>query len=177
MEGVTSTCDACGGRRFREEVLQYQVRGKSIGDVLEMTVEEALDFFKEKKIRTVVKSMSEVGLGYLTLGQPLSTLSGGEGQRLKLAMELHKQGSLYIMDEPTTGLHLSDISLLMRIVDRLVDAGNTVILIEHQLDVIRQADWLIDLGPGSGKEGGKIVFSGKPAALRNQQESETGRFL
>ena len=177
MEGVTSTCDACEGKRFREEVLQHQMRGKSISDVLEMTVEEALDFFKEKKIRAVVESMNEVGLGYLSLGQPLSTLSGGEGQRLKLAMELHKQGSLYIMDEPTTGLHLSDISLLMRIVDRLVDAGNTVILIEHQLDVIRQADWVIDLGPGSGEEGGQIVFAGRPDDLQNCSESVTARFI
>ncbi|MFC3861529.1 ATP-binding cassette domain-containing protein [Deinococcus antarcticus] len=137
MEGVISTCEVCGGKRFREDVLHHQLRGKSISDVLEMTVEEALDFFKEKKIRVVIEAMNEVGLSYLTLGQPLSTLSGGEGQRLKLAMELHKDGSIYIMDEPTTGLHLSDIGLLMKIIDRLVEAGNTVIVIEHQSDVIR----------------------------------------
>lgn len=163
MEGVTSTCEVCGGKRFREDVLHHKLRGKSISDVLEMTVEEALDFFKERKIRVVIEAMNEVGLGYLTLGQPLSTLSGGEGQRLKLAMELYKDGSIYIMDEPTTGLHLSDIGLLMKIIDRLVDAGNTVIVIEHQLDVIGQADWVIDLGPGSGKAGGQVMFAGTPA--------------
>ena len=171
MEGVISTCEACGGKRFREDVLHHQLRGKSISDVLEMTVEEALDFFKEKKIRVVNEAMNEVGLSYLTLGQPLSTLSGGEGQRLKLAMELHKDGSVYIMDEPTTGLHLSDIGLLMKIIDRLVDAGNTVIVIEHQSDVIRQADWVVDLGPGSGKAGGEVVFAGTPAEFNTFRKS------
>ncbi|MFC3862578.1 ATP-binding cassette domain-containing protein [Deinococcus antarcticus] len=177
MEGVTSTCEVCGGKRFREDVLHHHLRGKSISDVLEMTVEEALNFFKEKKIRVVIEAMSEVGLGYLTLGQPLSTLSGGEGQRLKLAMELHKEGSIYVMDEPTTGLHLSNIGLLMKIIDRLVDAGNTVILIEHQLDVIRQADWLVDLGPGSGKAGGQVVFAGPPAELHRSRESALAEYV
>ena len=142
-----------------------------------MTVEEALAFFTEKKIRSVVQAMQEVGLGYLTLGQPLSTVSGGEGQRLKLATELHKQGSVYVMDEPTTGLHLSDITLLLGIVGRLVDAGNTVILIEHHLDVIRQADWLIDLGPEGGRGGGEVLYSGPPQGLLDVPRSVTARFL
>jgi excinuclease UvrABC ATPase subunit len=131
----------------------------------------------EKKVRGVLQAMNDVGLGYLKLGQPLSTVSGGEGQRLKLATELHKQGSVYVMDEPTTGLHLSDIGLLMRIVDRLVDAGNTVILIEHHLDVIRQADWIIDLGPEGGSAGGEVLFEGPPSALKSCTRSLTARFL
>lgn len=138
---------------------------------------EALVFFVEKKITPVVQAMNDVGLGYLKLGQPLSTRSGGEGQRLKLAMELHKQGSVYVMDEPTTGLHLSDIGLLMGIIDRLVDAGNTVILIEHHLHVIRQADWIIDLGPEGGSAGGALLFAGPPHALQNCTRSITARFI
>ena len=147
MEGITSACEVCEGKRFKPEVLAHELRGKTISDVLDLTAEEALGFFTEKKIGAVLQAMNDVGLGYLKLGQPLSTVSGGEGQRLKLATELHKQGSVYVMDEPTTGLDLSDISLLMGIIDQLVDAGNTVVLIEHHLDVIRQADWIIDLDP------------------------------
>src|SRR5690606_31804784 len=123
------------------------------------------------------QAMNDVGLGYLTLSQPLSTVSGGEGQRLKLATELHKQGSVYVMDEPTTGLHRSDIGLLMGIIDRLVDAQNTVILIEHHLDVIRQADWIIDLGPEGGAAGGEILYEGPPAGLRHAQRSITAQFI
>lgn len=177
MAGVTSTCEICEGRRFKPEVLAYGLRGKTISDVLELTAEEAAAFFTEKKIKPVVQAMNDVGLGYLKLGQPLSTVSGGEGQRLKLATELHKQGSVYVMDEPTTGLHLSDIGLLMGIIDRLVDAGNTVVLIEHHLDVIRQADWIIDMGPGAGSEGGEVVFEGVPSDLANEPRSVTGRYL
>jgi excinuclease UvrABC ATPase subunit len=177
MEGIVSRCDTCEGKRFKPETLAYNLRGKTISDVLDMTVEEALTFFLEKKIKPVVQAMNDVGLGYLKLGQPLSTVSGGEGQRLKLATELHKQGSVYIMDEPTTGLHLSDIGLLMGIIDRLVDAGNTVILIEHHLDVIRQADWLIDLGPEGGSAGGKVLFEGPPAKLKGNKQSLTARFV
>jgi excinuclease UvrABC ATPase subunit len=177
MEGITSTCEVCEGKRFKPEVLEYTLRGKNISDVLNMTVEEALEFFSEKKIRVVVQAMSDVGLGYLKLGQPLSTVSGGEGQRLKLATELHKKGSVYVMDEPTTGLHLSDIGQLMTIIDRLVDAGNTVILIEHHLDVIRQADWIIDLGPEGGSAGGEVLFAGVPRDLLNAERSITARYL
>ena len=177
MEGITSPCEVCEGKRFKPEVLQYTLRGKSISDVLSMTVEEALDYFTEKKIRPVIQAMFDVGLSYLKLGQPLSTLSGGEGQRLKLATELHKAGSVYVMDEPTTGLHLSDIEQLMRIIDRLVEAGNTVILIEHHLDVIRQADWIIDMGPEGGSAGGQVLFEGTPADLVQEPRSITGQYL
>jgi excinuclease UvrABC ATPase subunit len=177
MEGIASTCEICEGKRFTAEVLAYHLRGKTISDVLDMTVEGALAFFTEKKIKGVLQAMNDVGLGYLKLGQPLSTLSGGEGQRLKLATELHKQGSVYVMDEPTTGLHLSDIGLLMGIIDRLVDARNTVILIEHHLDVIRQADWIIDLGPEGGSAGGEVLFEGPPQKLKNCERSITARFI
>ncbi|RYX80718.1 excinuclease ABC subunit UvrA [bacterium] len=177
MAGIASTCEICEGKRFKPEVLAYNLRGKTISDVLDMTAEEALDFFSEKKIAAVLKAMNDVGLSYLKLGQPLSTVSGGEGQRLKLATELHKKGSVYVMDEPTTGLHLSDIGLLMGIIDRLVDAKNTVILIEHHLDVIRQADWIIDLGPEGGKGGGQILFEGPLAELKNSTRSITARFI
>jgi excinuclease ABC A subunit len=177
MEGISSPCEICEGKRFKAEVLAYTLRGKTISDVLDMTVEEALDYFTERKVRNVLQAMNDVGLGYLRLGQPLSTVSGGEGQRLKLATELHKQGSIYVMDEPTTGLHLSDISLLMAIIDRLVDAKNTVILIEHHLDVIRQADWVIDMGPEGGSKGGEVIFTGTPEALCSVEASHTGMYL
>jgi excinuclease UvrABC ATPase subunit len=177
MDGITSTCEVCEGKRFKPDVLEYRLRGETISDVLGMTVEDALEFFTEKKIRSVVQAMFDVGLGYLKLGQPLSTVSGGEGQRLKLATELHKAGSVYVMDEPTTGLHLSDIGRLMQIIDRLVDAGNTVILIEHHLDVIRQADWIIDLGPEGGNGGGEVLFEGTPQELLECQRSVTARYL
>lgn len=177
MEGITSLCEICEGKRFKPEVLAYTLRGKTISEVLNMTAEEALPFFTEKKIRPVVQALNDVGLSYITLGQPLSTLSGGEGQRLKLATELHKRGSVYVMDEPTTGLHLSDIGLLMGIIDRLVDTGNTVIVIEHHLDVIRQADWIIDLGPEGGSAGGEVLFEGPPQLLRQCARSITARFL
>ncbi|MCD0177574.1 ATP-binding cassette domain-containing protein, partial [Deinococcus sp. 14RED07] len=177
MEGLSTTCEVCEGQRFRPDVLRWQLRGQSISDVLNMTAETALAFFTEKPVRAVLQAMNDVGLGYLTLGQPLSTVSGGEAQRLKLATELHKRGSVYVMDEPTTGLHLSDIGLLLGIIDRLVDGGNTVILIEHQLDVIRQADWLIDLGPEGGRAGGEVLYNGPPAGLRGVERSVTARYL
>ena len=177
MEGMSEVCEGCAGKRFKAEVLAYRLRGQSIADVLEMTAEQALTFFTEKKIRAVVQAMNDVGLGYLKLGQPLSTVSGGEGQRLKLAGELHKNGSVYVMDEPTTGLHLSDIGMLMRLIDRLVDSGNTVILIEHHLDVIRQADWVIDLGPEGGSAGGEVLYEGPPSGLKDCARSLTGQFI
>src|SRR6185436_16043641 len=133
--------------RFKDEVLAYKLNGKSISDVLSMSVRQALDFFTIKEIVRKLKALSDVGLDYLTLGQPLSTLSGGECQRIKLASELHKKGTIYVMDEPTTGLHRSDISHLLAIMNRLVDTGNTVLVIEHNLDVIKNADWIIDMGP------------------------------
>jgi excinuclease UvrABC ATPase subunit len=177
MAGVVTPCEICEGKRFKPEVLAYHLRGQTISDVLNMTAEEALAFFTEKKIRPVLQAMNDVGLTYLKLGQPLSTLSGGEGQRLKLATELHKRGSVYVLDEPTTGLHLSDLGQLMAIIDRLVDARNTVILIEHHLDVIRQADWIIDLGPEGGSAGGEILFEGPPCALKQCERSITAKFI
>lgn len=158
-------------------MLAHTLRGKTLSDVLALTVEDARTFFTEPKVARVLDGMRDVGLGYLALGQPLGTLSGGEGQRLKLATELHKTGSVYVMDEPTTGLHLADVGLLLRILDRLVDAGNTVVLIEHHLDVIRHADWVIDLGPGGGGGGGEVVFAGPPGDLRACGRSATAGFV
>jgi excinuclease UvrABC ATPase subunit len=177
LEGVKLPCEVCGGRRFKDEVLAYKLHGKSIADVLGMTIHQALDFFTIKEVLSRLQAMSDVGLDYLTLGQPLSTLSGGECQRLKLASELHKQGSIYVMDEPTTGLHLSDIGRLLTIMDRLVDGGNTVIVIEHHLDVIRHADWIIDMGPEGGNKGGTVIFEGTPRELLSAQHSLTSKYM
>ncbi|MBS4213590.1 ATP-binding cassette domain-containing protein [Neobacillus rhizophilus] len=177
FDSVKLPCEVCEGRRFKEEVLEYKLNGKSIADVLELTVEQALDFFQLKEVVKKLQAMSDVGLNYLTLGQPLSTLSGGECQRIKLASELHKKGSIYVMDEPTTGLHMSDIGHLLGIMNRLVDTGNTVIVIEHNLDVISQADWIIDMGPDGGSKGGQIVVEGTPSKIINSEHSITGRYL
>lgn len=170
-------CEICDGKRFKESVLEYRLNGKNIIEVLDMTIAEALEFFDDKDISKKLQAMCDVGLGYLTLGQPLSTLSGGECQRLKLASELHKKGSIYIMDEPTTGLHTSDIKHLLAIMNRLVDTGNTVIVIEHNLDIIRQADWIIDMGPEGGKRGGKVIFEGTPQQLLGHKQSLTAQYL
>ncbi|GIO34433.1 MULTISPECIES: ATP-binding cassette domain-containing protein [Paenibacillus] len=177
FESVEMPCEACGGKRFKEEVLAYKLNGKSIAEVLEMTVEQALEFFQLKEVVRKLQAMSDVGLNYITLGQPLSTLSGGECQRIKLASELHKKGSIYVMDEPTTGLHMSDIGHLLEIMNRLVEAGNTVIVIEHNLEVISQADWIIDMGPDGGSKGGQVVFEGTPAQIVHAEQSITGKYL
>lgn len=177
LDEVKLPCEVCGGRRFKEEVLAYKLNGKSIAEVLEMTVEQALDFFQIKEVVRKLQAMCDVGLNYITLGQPLSTLSGGECQRIKLASELHKKGSVYVMDEPTTGLHMSDIGHLLEIMNRLVDAGNTVVVIEHNLEVISQADWIIDMGPDGGSKGGQVVFEGTPAQIVHAEQSITGRYL
>jgi excinuclease UvrABC ATPase subunit len=174
---VRSPCEICEGKRFKDEVLQYKLNGKSINDVLEMTVRQALEYFKIDKITSKLQAMSDVGLDYLTLGQPLSTLSGGECQRIKLASELHKQGSIYVLDEPTTGLHMSDISRLLEIVNRLVDAGNTIIVIEHNTSVIKNADWIIDLGPEGGTKGGRVMFEGTPNQLLTAKNSLTSEYI
>ena len=178
LDAFKSPCETCQGRRFKDEVLTHKLDGHSISDVLAMTVAQAVELFqKRKEIVRKLQAMDDVGLGYLTLGQPLSTLSGGECQRIKLASELHKDGSVYVMDEPTTGLHLSDIAHLLVIIDRIVDDGNTVIVIEHNLDVIRRADWIIDLGPEGGSKGGEVVFEGTPAELVKAKHSLTGQYL
>jgi excinuclease UvrABC ATPase subunit len=158
-------------------VLAYKYKGKSISDVLEMTAQQALELFDVKEIVARLQAMNDVGLTYLTLGQPLSTLSGGECQRIKLATELHKKGSIYVMDEPTTGLHMSDIGNLLAILHNLVDSGNTVIVIEHNVDVIKNADWIIDMGPEGGNKGGKVVFEGTPSDLIKAKGSLTGEYL
>lgn len=177
MDSVETVCEVCGGQRFKNEVLSYTVDGKNISDVLRMSVEEAGDFFEEPDILAILARLREAGAAYLMLGQPLSTLSGGELQRIKLAKEMERQGGMYVLDEPSTGLHLSDIRQLMRMLDRLTDQGCTVVVIEHHLDLISRADWIIDMGPGAGQEGGEIVFSGTPEDILASERSVTGRYL
>lgn len=177
MDGVKTTCPTCGGRRFQEEVLSYTWQGKSICEVLDMTIREALPFFEHEPFSKQLQALNEVGLHYLTLGQPLSTLSGGECQRVKLAGELHKKGRVYVMDEPTTGLHMADVDHLLAILNRLVDNGSTVIVIEHNIEVIRQADWIIDLGPEGGRRGGEVIFTGLPLQLMVDRRSLTGKYV
>lgn len=177
LDDARSVCDVCEGHRFKQEVLQYKLNGKSISDVLQLTVAQAIEFFDLKEISKMLQSMNDVGLEYLTLGQPLSTLSGGECQRIKLASELHKKGGVYVLDEPTTGLHMSDITRLKTLIDRLVDEGNTVITIEHNIDIIRSADWIIDLGPEGGNKGGQIMFEGTPAELVKDKNTLIAKYL
>ena len=177
MDAIRNICEECDGKRFKKEVLELRLNGKNIADIMEMTITDAIEFFGRKEIRTRLKSLQDVGLGYLTLGQPLNTLSGGECQRIKLAKELSKKGNIYIMDEPTTGLHFSDIATILKIIDTLVQKGNTVVTIEHNLDIIRCADWIIDLGPGAGSHGGEILFEGTPGELAKCEKSLTGKFM
>lgn len=177
LSDVKTPCEACNGKRFKDEVLAYQLNGKSISDVLAMNVQQALEYFEIREVRRKLQAMSDVGLDYLSLGQPLSTLSGGECQRIKLASELHKKGSIYVMDEPTTGLHMSDIGHLLAVMNRLVETGNTVIVIEHNLHVIKNADWIIDLGPEGGSKGGRILFEGTPRDLARAEHSLTSAYL
>jgi excinuclease ABC A subunit len=177
MDEVKIPCETCNGKRFKDEVLAYKLDGKSISDVLAMPVREALEFFSAKEVVRRLQALHGVGLGYLTLGQPLSTLSGGECQRIKLASELHKKGSIYVMDEPTTGLHMSDVGHLLAIMNRLVDTGNTVIVIEHNLDIIKNADWIIDMGPEGGHKGGQVMFEGTPQQLLSAEQSLTSAYL
>jgi excinuclease ABC subunit A len=181
LPDVYVPCETCHGRRYNRETLEVRFKGKSIADVLEMSVEEALQFFaKIPKIRRRLQTLHDVGLDYIKLGQPATTLSGGEAQRVKLAAELSKIATgrtLYILDEPTTGLHFADIEKLLEVLQRLVDAGNTVLVIEHNLDVIKQADWIVDLGPEGGEAGGEVIAVGTPEDVAAVEESFTGRFL
>jgi excinuclease ABC A subunit len=177
LDGIKIPCEICQGKRFKEQVLSYHLDGKSIADVLNLTIKDALDFFQQKEIKKKLQALSDVGLDYLTLGQPLSTLSGGECQRIKLASELHKKGSIYVLDEPTTGLHMSDIDHLLAIINRLVDSGNTVIVIEHNLSVVKNADWIIDMGPEGGHKGGRVIFEGTPKDLLSAKQSITSGYL
>jgi excinuclease UvrABC ATPase subunit len=177
MAEVVSVCEVCEGRRYTEEVLQYRLRDRNIVEALAMSIEEARGFFTEKQVKVMLDRLADVGLGYVSLGQELDTLSGGERQRLKLAIEMSTETEVYVLDEPTTGLHMQDVDNLIGLLDRLVDAGRTVIVIEHNLDVVARADWVIDLGPGAGHDGGTIVFEGPPAELIRSQGSLTGEHL
>ena len=177
FDSVKSPCEVCEGKRFKDEVLGYKLNGKNISEVLSMNVQQALEYFELSEVKKKLQAMSDVGLDYLGLGQPLNTLSGGECQRIKLASELHKQGSIYIMDEPTTGLHMSDIGHLMQVINRLVDTGNTVVVIEHNLHVIKNADWIIDMGPEGGSKGGQVMFEGTPKELLKAKQSLTSAYL
>lgn len=177
MDEVAEVCDMCNGSGYRQDVLQYKLRGKNIHEVLQQTVSEAVDFFKEPAIHQMLETISRLGLDYITLGQSLSSFSGGERQRLKLASELDESGKLFIFDEPTTGLHPSDIRKIMKVFQELVEKGNTVIVIEHNLDVIAQADWIIDIGPGAGSSGGRIIFEGSPEMIIEDENSITGKYL
>jgi excinuclease UvrABC ATPase subunit len=177
LDSVKTICDECEGKRYHSEILALKYKEKNIADVLDMTVLQAIDFFEDKKLLKMLKTLDDVGLGYLKLGQSTSTLSGGESQRLKIASELHKESNIYIMDEPTTGLHLSDIDNFYRIIKSLVDGNNTVVIIEHNLDIIKYADWVIDMGPEGGKNGGEVLFEGVPEDLVNCEKSYTGQCL
>ncbi|NOY60955.1 MAG: ATP-binding cassette domain-containing protein, partial [Calditrichaeota bacterium] len=181
LPDVYVTCEVCKGKRYNRETLEIKYKGKSIADVLDMTVEQALEFFHHiPPIKRKLKTLNEVGLGYINLGQQATTLSGGEAQRVKLATELSKRSTgktIYILDEPTTGLHFEDTNMLLNVLNRLVDMGNTVIVIEHHLDVIKTADHLIDLGPEGGEEGGRVVATGTPEEVAMIKDSYTGQFL
>lgn len=177
MENIKSTCEVCEGKKFKKEVFDYRYKDKNIIEVLEMSVSDAVNFFTLKGIKTKLQSIEDMGIGYLTLGQTLDTLSGGECQRLKLASELHNESSVYIMDEPTTGLHMADIERFVGIVEGIVDSGNTVIIIEHNVDIIKRADWIIDMGPDGGTKGGEIIFEGTPSELKDCEVSLTAKYI
>jgi excinuclease UvrABC ATPase subunit len=182
MAGVATVCEECGGKRFQAEVLDYTFGGKDISEVLAMSVTEAGEFFGAGEANTpaadkILTRLVDVGLGYLSLGQPLTTLSGGERQRLKLAIHIGEKGDVYVLDEPTTGLHLADVEHLLGLLDRLVDSGKSAIVIAHHQAVMAHADWIIDLGPGAGHDGGRIVFEGTPADLAAARSTLTGEHL
>jgi excinuclease ABC subunit A len=181
LADIQLTCEVCKGKRFKNDALQASFKGKSIVDVLEMTVDEAVEFFaSEQKVVAKLKGLQDVGLGYIRLGQPSTTLSGGEAQRVKLASYLStpaEQSTLFILDEPTTGLHFDDIATLLKVFDALIEAGHSLIVIEHNMDVIRAADWIIDLGPEGGDRGGYVVCAGPPELVAGHAGSYTGRYL
>jgi excinuclease UvrABC ATPase subunit len=182
MAGVATTCEECEGKRFQASVLDHHLGGLDISQVLAMSVAEAAEFFgageaQTPAAHTILERLADAGLGYLSLGQPLTTLSGGERQRLKLATRMGEQGGVYVLDEPTTGLHLADVEQLLGLLDRLVDSGKSVIVVEHHQAVMAHADWIIDLGPGAGHDGGRIVFEGPPADLVAAGSTLTGEHL
>ncbi|MBQ3920795.1 MAG: ATP-binding cassette domain-containing protein, partial [Firmicutes bacterium] len=181
LPDVYVPCEVCHGKRYNRETLEVKYKGKNIFEVLDMSVDEALDFFDNlPQIKRYIQTLHEVGLGYIKLGQPSTQLSGGEAQRIKLATELSKRSTgktLYILDEPTTGLHFADVDKLISVLQRLVDAGNTVVVIEHNLDVIKTADYIIDLGPDGGDRGGEVIACGTPEAVAKVRTSYTGQYL
>lgn len=182
LAGVSMPCEDCEGKRFQSTVLEYHFGGRDVAEVLAMSVDEALAFFSDEDsalpaAQRILQRLSEVGLGYLRIGQPLTTLSGGERQRLKLATHMGDKGGIYVLDEPTSGLHLADVEHLLRLLDRLVDSGKSVIVIEHHQAVMAHADWIIDLGPGAGHDGGQVVFEGTPAELVEGRATLTGQHL
>ena len=181
LSDVYVPCDVCKGKRYNRETLEVKYKGKNIADVLDMSVEEALEFFKNvPKIKSRIQTLYDVGLGYIKLGQSSTTLSGGEAQRVKLATELAKKSTgktMYILDEPTTGLHMWDVHRLIDILQRLVDGGNSMIIIEHNLDIIKSADYIIDLGPEGGDNGGTVIATGTPEEIVKCEDSYTGKFL
>ncbi|MDO8635431.1 MAG: excinuclease ABC subunit UvrA, partial [Dehalococcoidia bacterium] len=181
LPDVTVPCEICKGQRYNREALEIKFKGKNIAEVLEMTVEEAYTFFEHfPRLKTKLETLRDVGLGYIHLGQPATTLSGGEAQRVKLSTELSRRATgktLYILDEPTTGLAFDDVAALLKVLQRLVDAGNTVVVIEHHMDVIKNADWIIDLGPGAGDAGGYVVATGTPEEVSEMKGSHTGQYL
>jgi excinuclease UvrABC ATPase subunit len=179
MDPIVSICEACAGRRFTDEALAFAVRGRNISDVLSLTMDDAVAWFggQEPELAAIARRVANVGLGYMTLGQPLSSLSGGERQRIKLATLLGNAGGVYVLDEPTSGLHLSDVDRLLALLDRLVDDGSTLVVIEHDLEVIARADWVIDMGPGAGRDGGRVLYEGPPAGLAEVEGSVTGSYL
>jgi excinuclease ABC subunit A len=181
LPDVYVECETCQGKRFNRETLEIKYKGKTISDVLNMTINESVDFFENiPKIHRKLKTIKDVGLGYITLGQQSTTLSGGEAQRVKLATELSKRDTgktFYILDEPTTGLHFEDIRVLMNVINKLVDKGNSVLIIEHNLDVVKLADYIIDVGPEGGKDGGNIIAKGTPEEIIKIRKSYTAKYL
>jgi excinuclease ABC subunit A len=181
LPDVTVPCEVCKGKRYNRDALEIQFKGRNIADVLDMTIDEAVELFENfPKVRNKLATIKDVGLGYIRLGQPAPTLSGGEAQRVKLAAELSRRSTgktIYILDEPTTGLSFADIDCLLKVLQRLVNAGNSVVIIEHHLDVIKNADYIVDLGPGAGDEGGYVIATGTPEEIAQAEVSATGRYL
>ena len=177
MESIETVCDVCHGTRYNEEALSHRYKGKNIAEVMGLSVEEAVEFFADQPFLPKLQALAKVGLGYLHLDQSMTTLSGGELQRIKLADQLHRRGEIFILDEPTDGLHLDDIRKLLSLFNEMTDSGNTLILIEHSLDVMKEADYLIELGPEGGEAGGQLLFAGKPTEIFTCKKSVTAKYL
>ena len=177
MDSIETVCDLCGGKRYSKEALAYTYKGKNIAEVMDMTVDEAAEFFAGRPLCEKLTSLRRTGLGYLHLNQSMTTLSGGELQRVKLASHLNERGSIFILDEPTDGLHLDDIKTLMKLFNELTDAGNTLFLVEHSVDVMKEADYIVELGPGGGNSGGEIIFAGLPRDMLSCEKSVTRPYL